>query len=767
MTIPTKVNLDNPITRFSILDQIWISEGLQSEKTFVIPVDITDHFPVCTIIGSPFFQQYRMGSNKIRPLNAGGRELFSTLLSNIQVITTNDNPSDTYEAYFEKVLESYNVAFPIKNRSDKQKQPSPWITYRLKQCIKKKAKLYRMFLKGRISRVDYTTYKNRLTNVLRRSKILYFTKLFMERVGNSKLLWSCINDILNKKSNQTIQEVVVDGLVLSGEALANYVNNYFINIASSITRGLPQQFVYVCLGMPVRESCFFYPANLMEVMKIVTGLKNRGSKLLDIHPSILKENSMWFANHLVELYNFSLVKSIFPSVLKIARVTPGHKSGAVDRVDNYRPISVLPLFSKIFEKLTLNRMSGFIERHNILTTCQFGFRKGRSTTQAIVKLLSHVVQAYHKKIYSACFFLDLRKAFDTINHILLLQKLQHYGFRGQCFEYLKSYYTNRKQYVNLNGHSSSLLPVIHGVPQGSILGPLCFSLFINDMPLAVDEATVLFADDAAFVITATTLEGLYQKIDKLFSDLATYLNINKLVPNSAKSKLMMFTSRTTPELLDLSFGGEIIEWVKEFKYLGLTINNNLNFSRHIKNIALNVSRITGTFINLRPIMPLQIVVKLYYALVFPHLNNHIIIWGSAPPFHLNPLTVRINNLLRTILGVVRVNGRPTRSVNYLYQQLGFLKLDSLFKYNLYKFLRLLLDGDLPDLAAVLLGDHTITHSYNTRQIRFRHPALACEIERRALSHQLITLYENIPRDILEMNWKTSLGVYKRFLYFHQ
>ena len=287
------------------------------------------------------------------------------------------------------------------------------------------------------------------------------------------------------------------------------------------------------------------------------------------------------------------------------------------------------------------------------------------------------------------------------------------------------------------------------------------------MPLAVDEVTVIFADDAAFVITATTLESLYQKIDKLFSDHTTYLNISKLVPNSAKSKLMMFTSRTTPELLDLSFGGEIIEWVKEFKYLGLTINNNLNFSRHIKNIALNVSRITGTFINLRPIMPLQIVVKLYYALVFPHLNNHIIIWGSAPPFHLNPLTVRINNLLRTILGVVRVNDRPTRSVNYLYQQLGFLKLDSLFKYNLYKFLRLLLDGDLPDLAAVLLGDHTITHSYNTRQIRFRHPALACEIERRALSHQLIILYENIPRNILEMNWKTSLGVYKRFLYFHQ
>ena len=287
------------------------------------------------------------------------------------------------------------------------------------------------------------------------------------------------------------------------------------------------------------------------------------------------------------------------------------------------------------------------------------------------------------------------------------------------------------------------------------------------MPLAVDEATVLFADDAAFVITSPTLEGLYHKIKKLFSDLASYLNINNLVPNSSKSKLMMFTSRPTAELLDISFGGEVIEWVKEFKYLGLTLTNTLSFSKHINKISLNISRITGSFINLRTFMPLQILMRLYYALVFPHLNNYIIIWGSSPQSHLSPLIVRINNLLRTILGIPRVNGRPIMSVKELYEQLCLLKLENIFKYNMYKFLRQLLDGELPEIAATLLGDHIATHTYDMRQVRYRHPALTSEIERRAVPHQLIILFENIPRDILEMSRTKSLTAYKRHLLSQQ
>ena len=431
--------------------------------------------------------------------------------------------------------------------------------------------------------------------------------------------------MLNRNNSQVLKEIVANDEVLKGDLMVNYINQYFVNAANTVTRGIPQTNGFVCFAARTSESCFFLPTAIAEVRKVILNLKNKGSKLLDIHPSILKDNIDIFATHFVELYNLAIELAVFPEDLKIARVNPGHKSGPPEKIDNYRPISALPLFSKIFEKLTLNRMECFIKQHSILTPSQFGFRKGCSTTHAIIKLLTHVIQAFHRRHYCACFFLDLRKAFDTINHRILLQKLEYYGFRGHCYRFLRSYYQNRKQYVHVNGYSSSTQKIETGVPQGSILGPLCFSLFINDMPLAVEEETVQFADDAAFVLTSPTLEGLLEKISNLFSDLSAYLNINNLVPNASKSKLLMFTSRPTSNLPVMLFGGSEIEWISEFKYLGITITNTLNFSKHISNISLNISRITGSIVNLRSFLPTQILLKLYHALVFPHISNHIVL----------------------------------------------------------------------------------------------------------------------------------------------
>ena len=211
---------------------------------------------------------------------------------------------------------------------------------------------------------------------------------------------------------------------------------------------------------------------------------------------------------------------------------------------------------------------------------------------------------------------------------------------GHCSEYLYSYFRNGKQYVQVDGHDSLYKPVVSGVLQGSILGPLWFSLFIIGMPLAIKKEAILFADDAAFVILSQSLKGLYKKIKDLLTDLTRYLNMNKLIANAKKSKLIMFRSRPTLDLPSFLFGGDKIQCITEYKYLSITITDNSNYYKHINNTALMISRMTGTFSGLRQIVPRKILTKLYYALVYPHLHNHITVWGSAPPSHLKILVIR-------------------------------------------------------------------------------------------------------------------------------
>ena len=679
ITAPTKVNIANQVTRFTILDQIWVSNCMTNLQSFIFPLDITDHFPVGVFLKFPFNLSISEPKLQFRSLCQRGKITFSLLLSNISVEKVAGNFNLTYNNYWNRLLHCYNAAFPTKQHPAKAKHPAPWMTPELKLCISKKAKLYKLYLKGRISKAEYIIYRNRLTALIRRVKRLYYSKMLYSSLNDSRKLWSCINSIMERSKCPTLKELKVGNRMITGRDLANYINNHFVTAVRSITAHLTSISVYSFFTPSVEVSCFFYPTTPIEVSQIIKGLKNKGNRLLDIHPTIVKGNIAIFSYHITDLYNCSLQLCEFPDKLKIGRVNPAYKSGPLDCIDNYRPISVLPLFSKLFEKLTFKRMTGFLSRFNILSTCQYGFRSGRSTTQAIIKLLSCALPAYHDKIYCVCFFLDLRKAFDTIDHGILLQKLEHYGFRGNCYEYLKSYYQNRKQYVHISGQDSDMMTTKTRVPQGSILGPICFSLFINDLPLAVEVETVLFADDAAFIIRSSSLEDLNLKIRKLFSDLSSYLNDNRLIANSTKSKLMMFSSRPPQNLPEFIFADSVIEWVDEFKYLGLTITNKLCFSKHITRVSLNISRVTGMFINLRSVVPSEILFKIYYALAYPHLINHVVLWGSAPACHLRILNVRLNNLLRVILGIRWVNGRPTTSTNLMYKQNNLLETKSIYK----------------------------------------------------------------------------------------
>ena len=594
--------------------------------------------------------------------------------------------------------------------------------------------------------------------------------MFLQEINCSSKLWRRINSILGNSTGVSMEYLKVDDNILKGLCMVNHANSYFVNIAENLTSNLQRNEPYVIGFAPNPFSFTFLPTDAHEVFMVIMSLKNKGNGLNDLSVLSLKINAQIFSTHISFLYNLSIEKETFPNSAKVACVIPAFKTGLKDSVDNYRPISNLPILSKVFEKLTLNRLTSFINRCELLSDCQFGFRQGRSITQAAVRLTSFITQAYHQKLYSVCFFLDLKKAFDTIDHPILFTKLFNYGFRGPVHNYLISYLSNRKQYVMVGDDKSDEREITKGVPQGSLIGPLLFLLYINDIVKAVapDVKVVLFADDAAFFLSASSLQLLYDKLRILFHNLSSYLYKNKLIPNLKKSKLMMFSSKPYGPLENIVFNNEVIEWVKEYRYLGLTLTSTMSFGPHIDRICTRVSQYVGLFYYLSKFLPREVMMLLYNTFAMPHLILHIEVWGAAPNWHLNRLIIKQNKLLRSVLGVVLINGIPNMHTAEMYIELKVLNLKNLFKLYLFKFMVLMLKGLLPTFYDLLLRPLEITHEHNTRSSSLRHPMLTSEVERRAIAHQVIILKETLP---LDMSLNATPGAlfrrYKRYLMVNQ
>ena len=763
VNIPTKYNHNNEITKYSILDQVWTTVPSKISNVCVFPYEITDHFPVLTTFNF-YASETKPNARKKRIFNRENNGIFTRLLLTVTTLLVNGDMNATFCSYFSQLWDIYERAFPLAPVRNKDVDGCSWMTPGIKACIKKKASLYRMYVRGTILKADYNYYKNRLTTLVRRTKRLYYFNLFQRLGKDSNKIWYHINVLLGNQGRVIIDGLKVDTSIVRGNEMVNYANSFFINIANNLTANLQDMNYMPPSNRPNPNSFVFIHTNRAEVSKVIMSLKNRGNGLYDLSVLVLKNNVQIFSKHVAQLYNYSIDTLTFPGLLKMARVVLGHKSGSKEEIDNYRPISNLPVLSKIFEKLTLNRLSSFVKKFSLLSECQFGFREGKDITQAAIKLTTTIVKGYHDKLYVSCFFLDLRKAFDTVDHPILLRKMYHMGLRDHINQYLNSYLSDREQYVQVGEFKSNNMTITKGVPQGSILGPLLFCLYINDIVDFVDDEVILFADDAVSIITADSSQRMYDKIRKLFSDLSSYLLSNKLVPNLGKSKLMFFNSRPKPNLEALSFGGEIIEWVNEFKYLGLVINNRMSYSSHIDRICTKVSQYIGVFFNLNKILPKHVLMLLYHSFILPHLTLHIVLWGTAPEVYINKLRIKQNKLSKAILNVEVANGVPQQRSMDMYNDLRILTVNNLFRFQLFRFLNLLLNGSLPSFYNLLLRPLLTNHNYGTRTRRFRHPLVVCEVERRAVAHQLVLMYEDIdPNFYNSVNIQKALKQYKIFL----
>ena len=340
------------------------------------------------------------------------------------------------------------------------------------------------------------------------------------------------------------------------------------------------------------------------------------------------------------LINLSISWGIVPDKLKIARVIPIFKGEDEQLVQNYRPISVLPFFSKKNEKIVATYIIEFLEDNSVFYNYQFGFRKSHSTSHAIITLVERVSKALDMGKYVVGVFLDLKKAFDTVDHTILLRKLEQYGIRGKTLRWFESYLSNRTQYVEYNNSKSDTEIITYGVPQGSILGPLLFIIYMNYFSRSSDLLfSILFADDTSVFIEGTNLTNISQILNTELENVNIWLKANKLTVNIKKTHYMMF-HRTRIKLntnFKILINNNIIDHTNNTKFLGVIIDNKMNWSAHIHYIKNKISKSIGILFKIRNFLDNYTLRSVYFTFIYPYLIYCVEVWGNTHDCHLDPL----------------------------------------------------------------------------------------------------------------------------------
>ena len=672
---PTRIT-DHSAT---LIDHIFVNKIHDVYSSGIITCDISDH--LCTYVNIALNENLnhnltRSGA-EFAKFNDANNEKFRELINNETWEPVYSQPcaQSQYTKFIEIYTKHYNSAFPKTNNNKKRrKNPKPWILPWLEDACSRKNNLYYVYIHDRSmeNKMKYEKMKKFVKKHIRLAKNKYYRQFFEQHSSNSKKQWQMINSLLNrhvrKSSNLKLKDS--EGNVISDPLqVAKKFNCYFTNIAKKLKNesGLgtgtgPSLTRINCnLGDPVARSIILAPTSPFEIGNIINALKLKSTsdtKICAIKTASLTNN---FNLVLANIVNSSFASGIFPAELKAAKVVPIHKEGSKSEVSNYRPISLLSSFSKIFEKAMYARLINFLNSNNTLTESQYGFRAGRSCEHALLDAQNDILSALSKKQISLLLLIDFSKAFDTVDHTILLHKLKHYGVRGVAHDWLKSYLSNRTQYVCINNKFSDSQKLDYGVPQGSILGPLLFIVYINDIPNISHIAKfVLYADDANIIISGDNIKDIENKLHTLSNSLIEWVNVNELLLNVKKTKYMIFSRSKNREFPSLNpkLNGIPIERKQVVRFLGVLVDEKLSWNNHVTALKAKMSRYIGIMYKLRHILPAKARANIFNSLVQSHLNYCSLIWGSTCHSNIDSLFTTQKKAMRATM---------PGHVNYFYK----------------------------------------------------------------------------------------------------
>lgn len=640
--------------------------------------------------------------------------------------------------YIDKCFNETVKKFSSKVYIKEQCKTDQWYTNDLGEMKKDKIILYEraQYENTTAAWKNYALIRNQYKVAIENAKY-DFVNGEINKAKDQKQMWTTIKNLVIKKKPNVIKSVVFNDVEHKNNyKIACEFNKYYVDSIKSIREAIDD--VQYNNNIPMTDKKFKFRAiNMLDLKNIVKNLKNK-SDYEKITPKMLLDNWNEIGKILLRIINESLETGTFPENWKVTMITPIEKIANTKKCDEFRPINSLKTCEKIMEKVVKEQLEKYIEDNSILTRHQSGFRKNFScetTVNYVINRWKNIEK--NKKIIAI--FLDFKRAFETIDRELLLDKLHNYGIQGTELKWFKSYLTNRKQFTKVNDTISENLDNVYGVPQGSILGALLFIIYINDMPNVLrNSEMVLYADDTLIFTEGHNDEECRDKMISDLDNINEWLKMNKLKLNEKKTKIMEINMTSE---INIDLNGETIEKVDHIKYLGFIIDKKLNFNEHIEYICKKIGKKIGFFKRIRNKLNVLTAINIYNTIIKPHFEyGSTILYTCCTETHLERLQKLQNKAMRSILKLNRY-----ASINTMLNTLKWLSIKQRLALNTLKLIRKIKLGNAPDYLCEQIRYVGEVQPYSLRSAdNFRLPRAATSSMQRSLFIKGFKLFNSLP-----------------------
>ena len=744
------INRPTRVTQSSatLIDNIFSNQYDSKNKVLsgIYPTTISDHYLIWHISQIREYPKPPTYMLK-RKFNEETKSKFMRKLQETEwdSILSSTDTQDAFTQFHNIYKNAFETSFPIIKVKFQYNNRKPWLLKGLRSSIKQKNKLYVKSIRCPTLSNEraYKDYKKALTRALVAAEKSHVQDLLARNKSNLGKSWKIIKGILNKNNSKNVQSTFcANGRLISDKnEIAEQFNNFFVNIGPTLSNKIPftEGDIHDYLTRS-QTRILLNPVNEAEVLEVIKNLKDSSSGWDEIDASNLKISSTTIVVPFTHICNLSLLNGVFPKELKTARVCPIFKNGNPMHFVQYRPVSVLPVMSKVLEKIMYNRVYSFLQDLKLLYEFQFGFRPKHSTELALMLSVDKIISALDRNNCVLGVFLDFSKAFDTIDHNILLQKLDNYGIRGVANDWFGSYLKDRYQYVCYDGTNSGYRKIVCGVPQGSILGPLLFLIYINDLAsICKDIFPVMYADDSNLFVEGSDIEVLQTTMNRELVKVSLWLKLNRLSLNIDKTHFMIFKKprRRIGFVPKILIDSQPIHQISKTKFLGVYIDEHLTWQAHINYIAGKVSRGIGILKKAKKYLNRSTLHLLYYTFIYPYIGYCNIIWGNTYSTYLYKLQILQKKIVR-LIDNLRFRAHTAES----FKRLRILKCREIHKYQIGQFVYKHKENLFPPLFSYLF--YTNTHGHDTRtRNRYLTHRYYTDLSRRSLRHDGILFWNKI------------------------